>query len=105
MMKGFVRGVLVGVGVGLLVAPMTGEEMRRQLGDRIATLRGYLPELIALAANSPFHGGGDTGHAVYRAKLAELLNQGTVGRVRPGGAVSSSRPRISSPRSRRYARG
>jgi carboxylate-amine ligase len=36
-------------------------------------LRGYLPELIALAANSPFHGGGDTGHAVYRAKLAELL--------------------------------
>ncbi|HKV58749.1 MAG TPA: YtxH domain-containing protein [Ktedonobacteraceae bacterium] len=43
-MKGFVRGVLVGVGVGLLVAPMTGEEMRRQLGERIATLRSYLPE-------------------------------------------------------------
>jgi gas vesicle protein len=44
MMKGFVRGILVGVGVGLLVAPMTGEEMRRQLGERIATLRSYLPE-------------------------------------------------------------
>lgn len=43
-MNGFVKGVLVGVGVGLLVAPMTGEEMRRQLGERIATLRGYLPE-------------------------------------------------------------
>ena len=43
-MKGFVRGVLVGVGVGLLVAPMTGEEMRRQWGERIATLRSYLPE-------------------------------------------------------------
>ena len=43
-MKGFVRGVLIGVGVGLLVAPMTGEEMRRQLGERIATLRSYLPE-------------------------------------------------------------
>jgi carboxylate-amine ligase len=36
-------------------------------------LRGYLPEITALAANSPFHGGGDTGHASYRAKLAELL--------------------------------
>jgi carboxylate-amine ligase len=36
-------------------------------------LRGYLPEITALAANSPFHGGGDTGHACYRAKLAELL--------------------------------
>jgi gas vesicle protein len=44
MMKGFVRGILVGVGIGLLVAPMTGEEMRRQLGERIATLRSYLPE-------------------------------------------------------------
>jgi carboxylate-amine ligase len=36
-------------------------------------LRSYLPELAALAANSPFHGGVDTGHAAYRAKLAELL--------------------------------
>ena len=43
-MKGFFKGVLVGVGVGLLVAPMTGEEMRRQLGERITTLRSYLPE-------------------------------------------------------------
>lgn len=43
-MKGFVRGILVGVGVGLLVAPMTGEEMRRMLGERIQTLRSYLPE-------------------------------------------------------------
>ena len=43
-MNGFFKGVMVGVGVGLLIAPMTGEEMRRQLGERIATLRGYLPE-------------------------------------------------------------
>lgn len=43
-MKGFVKGVLVGVGVGLLVAPMTGEEMRRRLGERIVTMRNYLPE-------------------------------------------------------------
>jgi len=43
-MKGFVRGVLVGVGVGLLIAPMTGEEMRRQLAQRAAKMRSYLPE-------------------------------------------------------------
>jgi carboxylate-amine ligase len=36
-------------------------------------MRAYLPELLALAANSPFHGGVDTGHASYRAKLAEKL--------------------------------
>jgi carboxylate-amine ligase len=36
-------------------------------------LRSYLPELAALAANSPFHGGADTEHASWRAKIAELL--------------------------------
>lgn len=43
-MKRFIRGMLVGVGIGLLVAPMRGEEMRRLLGERFAELRGYLPE-------------------------------------------------------------
>ena len=43
-MKSFVRGVLVGVGVGLLVAPMKGEEMRRLLAERFAELRGNLSE-------------------------------------------------------------
>lgn len=36
-------------------------------------LRSYLPELAALAANSPFHGGMDTGLASVRPKLAENL--------------------------------
>jgi gas vesicle protein len=44
MMKGFIRGALIGVGVGLLIAPMTGEELRRQLAERAAKLRTYLPE-------------------------------------------------------------
>ena len=43
-MRSFVRGLLVGIGVGLLVAPMKGEEMRRMLAERFAELRGYLPE-------------------------------------------------------------
>jgi len=43
-MKGFMRGVLVGVGVGLLVAPMRGDQMRALLSERFAELRGYLPE-------------------------------------------------------------
>lgn len=36
-------------------------------------LRGYLPEIAALAANSPFHDGADTGLAAYRPKVAEGL--------------------------------
>ncbi len=43
-MNGFVKGVLLGVGVGLLVAPMRGEEMRRLISNRASELRGYLPE-------------------------------------------------------------
>jgi carboxylate-amine ligase len=36
-------------------------------------LRGYLPEIAALAANSPYHDGADTGLASYRPKVAEGL--------------------------------
>lgn len=43
-MNGFFKGILVGVGVGLLVAPMRGEDTRRMLSQRIQELRGYLPE-------------------------------------------------------------
>ena len=43
-MKRFVTGLLLGLGIGLLVAPMSGEETRRQLAERFAEMRGYLPE-------------------------------------------------------------
>lgn len=43
-MKRFITGLLLGLGIGLLVAPMRGEETRRQLADRLAELRGYIPE-------------------------------------------------------------
>ena len=43
-MKHFVRGMIVGVGIGMLVAPMRGEEMRSLLRQRFAELRSSLPE-------------------------------------------------------------
>jgi carboxylate-amine ligase len=36
-------------------------------------LRAHLPELAALAANAPFHGGRDTGLASMRPKISEQL--------------------------------
>jgi glutamate---cysteine ligase / carboxylate-amine ligase len=33
------------------------------------TLRGWLPVVLALSANSPFHAGSDTGHQSYRSLL------------------------------------
>ncbi len=43
-MKRFITGILLGIGIGLLIAPMRGEETRQQLAERFAELRGYLPE-------------------------------------------------------------
>ncbi len=43
-MKQFITGLLLGLGIGILVAPMRGEETRRQLAERFAEMRGYLPE-------------------------------------------------------------
>ena len=43
-MKQFITGLLLGLGIGVLIAPMRGEETRRQLAERFAEMRGYLPE-------------------------------------------------------------
>ena len=43
-MNNFVKGVLVGVGIGLLAAPMRGEDMRNLLSERFQQLRGALPQ-------------------------------------------------------------
>ena len=43
-MNNFFKGILFGVGIGLLVAPMRGEEMRRVVSERVNERRGYLPE-------------------------------------------------------------
>ncbi len=40
----FTNGLLVGVGVSLLIAPRTGEEMRSLLAERFRYLRGIPPE-------------------------------------------------------------
>jgi gas vesicle protein len=49
-MNNFVKGLLFGVGIGLLVAPMRGEEMRKLVGERVNEMRGYLPENEQLQA-------------------------------------------------------
>lgn len=43
-MKSFVKGILVGIGIGLLIAPMKGEELRREISERIMEWRRSLPE-------------------------------------------------------------
>ena len=40
----FLNGILIGIGIGLLVAPMKGEEMRRLVSERYDMLRSNLPD-------------------------------------------------------------
>src|SRR5437588_7684005 len=40
----FPKGVFIGIGIGLLVAPMKGEEMRRLVSQRYEELRSRLPD-------------------------------------------------------------
>ena len=40
----FFRGMLIGAGIGLLVAPMRGEDMRRLLSERYTDLVNALPD-------------------------------------------------------------
>lgn len=42
-MKSFTKGMLVGVGVGFLIAPMKGREMRHVLAERFTEWRNSLP--------------------------------------------------------------
>jgi gas vesicle protein len=60
-MNNFFKGILLGAGVGLLIAPMKGEEMRRMLSERFNELRGYLPENEQIA--------------VYKNQISSRVNQ------------------------------
>jgi gas vesicle protein len=66
-MNSFFKGILLGVGVGLLVAPMKGEEMRRLINERLNELQGYLPENEQISQ--------------YRQQVSSRLNQ-TAGTLR-----------------------
>jgi gas vesicle protein len=40
----FLNGVIVGIGIGLLVAPVKGEEMRRQVRESFQELQTRMPD-------------------------------------------------------------
>lgn len=60
-MNNFVKGILLGVGVGLLIAPMRGEEMRRVVSQRAGELKGYIPENEQLD--------------IYKNQISDRVNQ------------------------------
>jgi len=62
-MNRFAKGMLLGVGIGLLVAPMRGEELRRKIGERFQQCKNSLPEKEQLD--------------LYKRQLSERVSQTT----------------------------
>src|SRR5947209_6688777 len=62
-MNRFIKGMLLGIGIGLLVAPMRGEEMRKKIGENLQQCKGYLPEQEQLD--------------LYKQQISERVSQTT----------------------------
>jgi gas vesicle protein len=60
-MNNFMKGVLLGIGVGLLIAPMRGEELRKLISERTNELREYLPQNEQIET--------------YRSQIGDRVNQ------------------------------
>jgi hypothetical protein len=84
-------GLLVGAGLGLLLAPKAGSELRNDLKDRLRTAQEALPEQLreatANAPSPPLHltdrpGGGGQRRPLVRGWPGE--GRGHFGTVAPG---------------------
>lgn len=55
MMTGFVVGALVGAGIALLLAPATGQDMRRRLGETARRVRDEARSKVGQARETLSH--------------------------------------------------
>ena len=68
MMGGFLLGAVVGAGLALILAPMAGDETRRQIGAAARKLRDGAKGQMDLAMNAAKDGVGDVGAAIGAGK-------------------------------------
>ena len=55
-MKSFLAGLGIGIGLGILFAPMSGEETRDNLTQRASDLADSARDLANRARQGPYHG-------------------------------------------------
>jgi len=94
-MKGFLFGLGLGVGLGILFAPMSGEETRNNLADRASDLAGSARDTYEQGRDRVQRGVETIRSTAERAvgKVRSASNQGSVGST----GMSSTGTESSSP--------
>jgi gas vesicle protein len=93
-MSRFLNGILVGVGIGLLIAPMKGDEMRRLVRERYEELRNNLPEQEQLQQTAQK---AASKAQQTRSKVSDLAQQSARKVKQTGQDVSSTTTKTAAP--------
>lgn len=86
-MNRFLRTVLIGVGIGLLIAPMPGRELRQLLRSRLQQIFGPAPEHTEMESYEISQGRPSTTKSTLRQMADTSMNtqsEGTLAGETPG---------------------
>ncbi len=85
----FFRNILIGIGIGLLIAPMPGQDMRRMVSERVRGLIGSLPSNTGTGSSSR-----SSTQVQYVSTASSGINTSTASRQSqvPSGSQSTTAP-------------
>ena len=96
-MSRFFRTLLIGIGIGLLIAPMPGKEMRRRVNETFQNLFGSAPESGRLHEYTP-SSSGQTSQTVRDLKqVAETAEDSSQARTMTGTTYEPAYPEYVNP--------
>jgi len=100
-MSKFLRTLLIGVGVGLLIAPKRGEETRRLLTERFQQVRKTLSGNTAQGSFSSSPASGNSSREAQQLKrVAEVAEQKNMMNMPPTASYEPAFPEYVNPETR-----
>ncbi len=96
-MSRFFRTLLIGIGIGLLIAPMPGKEMRRRVNETLQNLFGSAPASGRLREYTPSTSGQTSQTARELKQVAETAENSPQARTITGSTFEPSYPEYVNP--------